>query len=251
MNEYINLNNENIEKEHICCAIADKKHQDGVKLKKEWIKNKLSSGHVFRKLNVNGKVFIEYEPLENAWVPIIGKNYIYVYCLWVAGSYKGKGYAKELLEYAINDAKKSGKDGICLISSKKKKPFLSEKTFFEKYGFKKVDSIDDLELLVLKFDDDNKNLPSFSENAKKMEIQSKDVTIYYSNECPYVEDCINQIKEYSAENNIKIVFEKVDTLEKAKSIPCVFNNWAIFIDGKFVSNTLLNKNSLEKLLQKK
>lgn len=34
MNEYINLNLENIESEHICCAISDKKHQEGVRLKK-------------------------------------------------------------------------------------------------------------------------------------------------------------------------------------------------------------------------
>ena len=52
MNEYINLNLDNIADEHICCAIGDKKHQAGVEAKKEWIKNKLKDGHVFRKLNV-------------------------------------------------------------------------------------------------------------------------------------------------------------------------------------------------------
>lgn len=30
MNEYINLTLENIDEEHICCAIGDKKHQEGV-----------------------------------------------------------------------------------------------------------------------------------------------------------------------------------------------------------------------------
>ena len=51
MNQYINLTLENIEKEHICCAIGDKKHQAGVTQKKEWIKNKIKDGHVFRKLD--------------------------------------------------------------------------------------------------------------------------------------------------------------------------------------------------------
>jgi len=37
MNEYINLTLENIDKEHICCAIGDPKHQIGVDRKKEWI----------------------------------------------------------------------------------------------------------------------------------------------------------------------------------------------------------------------
>ena len=99
MNEYINLTLENIDEEHICCAIGDKKHQVGVDSKKEWIKNKLKDGHIFRKLNARGKIFIEYEPIETAWVPISGKNYEYIYCLWVAGSFKGKGIGKELLKY--------------------------------------------------------------------------------------------------------------------------------------------------------
>ena len=47
MNEYINLTLENIDKEHICCAIGDPKHQNGVESKKEWIKNKLKDGQVF------------------------------------------------------------------------------------------------------------------------------------------------------------------------------------------------------------
>jgi len=54
--------------------------------------DRLKEGHVFRKLNAKATVFIEYAPLETAWVPIVGDNYYYVYCLWVCGSYKGKGY---------------------------------------------------------------------------------------------------------------------------------------------------------------
>ena len=97
MNEYINLTKDNIDEEHICCAIGDPKHQCGVDKKNEWIKSKLKDGHVFRKLDARGKIFIEYEPIETAWVPINGKNYEYIYCLWVAGSFKGKGIAKELI----------------------------------------------------------------------------------------------------------------------------------------------------------
>ncbi len=246
MNEYINLTLENIETEHVCCAIGDPKHKEGVNNKKEWIKSKLNDGHVFRKLNARGKIFIEYEPIETAWVPIIGKNYEYIYCLWVAGSFKGKGIARELLEYAINDSKEKNMSGICTLTSKKKKPFLGEKKFFEHFGFKVVDEIGDYELLALQFD--KSDTPKFSETTRSMEIDSKDFTIYYSPECPYVEHEVNELTEYSKENNIKINFIKIDSLEKAKNAPCVFNNWANFKDGKFVSNTLLNKNSFEKLV---
>ena len=247
MNTYINLTLENIDKEHICCAIGDPKHQIGVDKKKEWIKSKLKDGHVFRKLDARGKIFIEYEPIETAWVPVTGKNYEYIYCLWVAGSFKGKGIAKELLEYAINDAKNKKMSGICTLVSKKKKPFIGDKKFFEHFGFKVVDTVDDYELLALSFDD--KETPKFNDSVRKSEISSQDFTIYYSNECPYVEHQVEELTEYSKKNNITINFIKIDSLEKAKNAPCIFNNWANFYNGKFISNTILNGNSLEKLIK--
>ena len=247
MNEYINLDEKNIENEHICCAIGDPKHQNGVDKKKEWIKSKLKDGHVFRKLNARGKTFIEYEPVETAWVPITGKNYMYIYCLWVAGSFKGKGVGKELLEYAINDAKEKRMSGICTLVSLKKKPFIGDKKFFEHYGFKTVDTINDYELLALQFD--SSEAPKFTDSARKMKIDSDDFTIYYSNECPYVEYEVKELSNYAKKNNIKLNIIKIDTLEKAKNAPCVFNNWANFYKGNFISNTILNANALKKLLK--
>ncbi len=248
MNEYINLDLNNIDDEHICCAIGDPKHQEGVTKKKEWIKEKIKDGHVFRKLNARGKIFIEYEPIETSWCPVIGKNYMYIYCLWVAGSYKEKGIGKELLEYAINDAKEKGMSGICTIVTKKKKPFIGDKKFFLHFGFEVIDSIDDYELLALKFD--NKDTPIFNDNARKMKIDNKDFTIYYSNECPYVEYEVKELTEHAKKNNIKINFIKVDSLELAKNTPCVFNNWANFYNGDFISNTILNANSFDKIIKK-
>jgi len=248
MNEYINLDENNIDNEHICCAIGDPKHQIGVDKKKEWIKSKLKDGHVFRKLNARGKVFIEYEPVETAWVPINGKNYEYIYCLWVAGSFKGKGIGRELIEYAIDDSKSKNMSGICTLVSKKKKPFIGDKKFFEHFGFKVVDTIDDYELMALQFDD--KETPKFSDSAREMKIDSYDFTIYYINECPYVEYEVKELSDYAKDTNIKVNFVKIDSQELAKNAPCIINNWANFYKGKFISNTILNANSFEKLINK-
>ncbi|WP_295155146.1 GNAT family N-acetyltransferase [uncultured Brachyspira sp.] len=242
--QFINLTINNIDKEHLCCAISDKKHKDGVFAKKEWLKERIAEGHVFRKLDEKGKIFIEYAPLEKAWVPIIGDNYLYIYCLWVAGSFKGKGYAKQLIEYCINDAKDKGKYGVCVLSSKKKKPFLSEKKFFMKYGFEVADTAgNDYELLALSF---NGKKPYFSESAKKMKIKNKEFTIYYTLQCPYISNCIKEVKEYCNKNNIPLNLIAVDSLEKSKNIPCIFNNYAVFYNGEFETNHLLNESFLKK-----
>ncbi|MGS0764361.1 GNAT family N-acetyltransferase [Syntrophomonas curvata] len=244
--EYVNLTIDNADTEHLCCAIADKKHQDGVTVKKQWLKERIPEGHVFRKLDEKGKVFIEYAPLESSWVPVCGENYIYIYCLWVSGSFKGKGHAGDLIEYCINDAKEKRKSGVCALSSKKKKPFLSEKKFLLKYGFEVADTAgNDYELLALSFDGQK---PHFSENAKAMKIDDKSLTIYYGLQCPYIPNCIEQVQNYCDKNNIPLNLVAVDTLEKAKNVPCIFNNYAVFYNGAFETAHLLNETYLKKLL---
>jgi ABC-type uncharacterized transport system substrate-binding protein len=101
--------------------------------------------------------------------------------------------------------------------------------------------------MALSFDD--KEPPKFSDSARKMEIDSQDFTIYYSNECPYVEYEVKELSDYAKDKGIKLYFVIIDTLEKAKNAPCVFNNWANFYKGKFVSNTILNANAFEKLIK--
>ena len=245
--KYINLSSDNLEREHLCCAISDKKHQGGVNAKKGWLKERIPEGHVFRKLDEKGKVFIEYTPLEKAWVPVTGDNYTYIHCLWVSGKFKKSGHGKSLLEYCIEDARKQGKSGVCIISSKKKKPFLSDRKFMEKFGFETADSIgDDYLLLALSFDGTK---PQFADNAKLQKIDDDTLTIYYGVQCPYIPNCIEQIEKYCEANDIPLNLIPVDTLEKAKSLPCVFNNWAVFYKGEFETIHLLNEGYLKKMLK--
>ncbi len=246
--EYINLTLDNLEREHLCCAIADKKHQCGVDAKKTWLKERIGEGHVFRKLDQKGKIFIEYASLDKAWVPVSGDNYIYIYCLWVSGSFKSRGHGKKLLEYCIADAKRQGRSGVCVISSKKKKPFLSDKRFMELFGFKAVDTInDEYILLALSFDGTK---PQFAAGAKTQSIAGEALTIYYGMQCPYIPNCIAQIESYCRANGIPLTLIAVDTLEKAKAVPCVFNNWAVFYGGKFQTVHLLNEGYLRKMLER-
>ena len=54
----------------------------------------------------------------------------------------------------------------------------------------------------------------------------------------------------SEENRtLQINFIKIETLQKAKNTPCVFNNWANFYKGEFISNTILNSNSFKKIIE--
>lgn len=246
--EFINLTTENLTSEHLCCIIRTRKPHPGVEAKRAWLLKRLEEGHVFRKLNKKAVVFIEYAPLEKAWVPIVGENYLYIYCLWVTGEEKGKGYAKELMEYCLADAKSKGKSGVCMLGSQRQKAWLSDQSFAKKYGFEVVETTESgYELLALSFDG---TIPHFSQSAKKEKIENQELTIYYDDQCPFIHQYINMIKEYCRSQNQPVSFIYVDTLEKAKELPCPFNNWAIFYKGQFETVNLLNLESIKRILKK-
>lgn len=161
---FINLTVDHLADEHLCCIIRSKNPHPGIEAKRQWLAQRLREGHTFRKLNVKGCVFIEYAPLETAWVPILGDNYIYVYCLWVTGSYKGHGYGRALMEYCLADAAARGKSGVCMLGAKKQKAWLSDQSFAKKFGFQTVDTTDSgYELLAHSFDG---TTPRFTSGAK-------------------------------------------------------------------------------------
>ena len=120
--QFLNLTEENLDREHLCCIIRSKKPHPGVETKRVWLRERLREGHVFRKLDAKGVVFIEYAPLETAWVPVDGDNYLYIYCLWVSGEFKGKGYGRQLMEDCLSDARAKGKSGVCMLGAESKRP---------------------------------------------------------------------------------------------------------------------------------
>lgn len=191
--EFINLTTENLANEHLCCIIRSRKPHPGIEAKREWLSDRLKEGHVFRKLNEKATVFIEYAPLETAWVPIIGDNYYYLYCLWITGSYKGQGYGRALMEYCLSDAKEKGKSGVCMLGAKKQKSWLSDQSFAKKFGFEVVDITDNgYELLALSFDG---STPQFAPSVRRQEIENHELAIYYDMQCPYVYQSIEKNRQ--------------------------------------------------------
>ena len=246
--EFINLTADSLAGEHLCCIIRTKKPHPGVEAKRQWLADRLREGHVFRKLNAKATVMIEYAPLETAWTPVVGDNYIYLYCLWVAGEAKGRGYGRKLMEDCIADAKAKGKSGICMLGARRQKGWLSDQSFAKKFGFETVDSTDDgYELLALSFDG---TTPRFAPGAKKQAIDSAELTVYYDMQCPYIVQCVDTLRRYCEANGIPASFILVDTLEQAKALPCVFNNFAVFYKGRFETVNLPGVQSIERILKR-
>ena len=72
--DYIRVTKENLDREHICCAISNNTDVQ-VASKKAWLAERFDEGLVFLKSVERGKCFIEYLPAEYAWNPICADGY--------------------------------------------------------------------------------------------------------------------------------------------------------------------------------
>lgn len=247
---YIQITEENLEKEHICCAIAGSKDPQVV-AKKAWLRERLQEGLVFLKGDVRGKCFIEYLPAEFAWVPMEAAGYMHINCFWVSGACKGHGYANELLERCIADAKKKGMAGLTVISSPKKKPFLSDPGYLTYKGFLPADTAEPhFALLYLPFTE-NAAVPHFRDCGKKPKCTAPGFTAYYTNGCPYPAKYVPILQRCAEENQVPFTAIPIVSREQAQNAPAVWTNFALFYDGAYVTNEIPSEKKFLALCEEK
>lgn len=247
--KYIQLTEENLDTEHICCAMSSNKDVQ-VSSKKTWLRDRLKEGLVFLKADIRGKCFIEYIPAEFAWVPINADGYMHINCFWVSGACKGQGYANDLLEQCIADAKAKGKLGITVISSTTKKAYLSDPKYLAYKGFKKADYANPyFELLYLPFSD-NAVEPKFKECAKQAKNDISGFSLYYTNDCPFNAKYVPIIEKCAKEQQLEFKSIKIDSKEKAQNAPFAWTTSALFYNGEYITNEILSEKKFIALADK-
>lgn len=162
---------------------------------------------------MRGKCFIEYIPAENAWNPIDADGYMYIDCLWVAGSFKGNGYSTHLLNACIEDSKSKGKKGLCILAAAKKKPFLAD--------------------------------PKFQPH-----IDDSGYVLYYTSQCPFNAKYVPVLEEVAKEQNVEFKAIHIKSKAMAQNAPTPITTYALFCDGEYVSNEQMNDKKFLKLLGK-
>lgn len=245
--DIITITKENLEKEHICCAISNNKDCQ-VSAKKAWISQQLDAGLMFKKCDVRGKCFIEYIPAHEAWVPISAEDYMHINCLWVSGKFKGQGYSNLLLEECIKDSKAKGKKGLTVLSSAKKRPYLSDPGFFRHKGFLKADSaMPFYELLYLPFEEGTEK-PQFREQAKAPQLEQQGFVLYYSHQCPFTAKYVPLIEKMARDRGVPFKTIRFESKEQAQNAPAPFTTYSLFYNGTFFTNEILSESKFEKIL---
>ena len=245
--ELVKLTHDNIDQEHICCAISSSKDVQ-VLSKKNWLKERLDEGLVFLKGSVRGKCFIEYIPAEYAWAPIQAEGYMYIDCLWVSGQFKGHGHSNLLLNACIEDSKAKGKKGLVVLSSRKKMGFLSDPKYREYKGFKTADISDPyFELLYLPFEEGAEQ-PRFHSTVREHSALPKGFALYYTNQCPFTAKYVPVLEEMARARSAVFQAVHIQTREAAQSAPSPFTTFSLFYDGQLVTHEILSEKKFDKIL---
>lgn len=246
--DYIQVTKDNIDTEHICCAISNNKDVQ-VSSKKAWLTDRFEDGLVFLKSVERGKCFIEYIPAENAWNPIDAPGFMYIDCLWVAGSFKGNGYSNDLLNQCIEDSKNKGKKGLCILACAKKRPFLADPKYLKYKGFIVCDEASNgVQLWYLPFDNDVE-APKFKECSKNPHIDEAGYFLYYTSQCPFNAKYVPIIEDLAKEKGIQFKAVQLTSKEEAQSAPTPITTYALFKDGEYLTNEQMNDKRFLKLIQ--
>ena len=248
--EYIRVTKENLESEHICCAISNNRDIQ-VASKKAWLAERLDEGLVFLKSVERGKCFIEYIPAECAWNPIEADGYMYIDCLWVSGSFKGHGYSNDLLGACIEDSRAKGKKGLCILASAKKKPFLADPKYLKHKGFAVCDEADNgIQLWYLPFASEATR-PALKACAKHPHIDEPGYVLYYTNQCPFNAKYVPIVEQTAKEHGIPFRAIHIESREAARSAPSPITTYALFRDGEYLTNEQMNDTKFLKLVAQK
>ena len=247
--EYIRVTKDNLESEHICCAISNNRDVQ-VASKKAWLAERLEEGLVFLKSVERGKCFIEYLPAEMAWNPIEAEGWLYIDCLWVSGSFKGHGYSNDLLAACISDGRAQGKKGLCILAAAKKKPFLADPKYLKHKGFSVCDEADNgIQLWYLPFDPEAAK-PAFKACARHPRIDEAGYVLYYTSQCPFNAKYVPIVEQTAKEHGIPFRAIHLESREAAQNAPTPITTYALFYNGEYVTNEQMNDSKFLKLAAK-
>lgn len=247
--DLIKLTHENLENEHICCAISSNKDCQVI-AKKSWLAGRLDEGLVFLKCDVRGKCFIEYIPAEYAWAPIEAEGYMYIDCLWVSGQFKGQGYSNLLLEECIRDSKEKGRKGLVVLSSKKKLGYLSDPKYLKYKGFQTADTANPyFELMYLPFNETTEK-PCFKQHVKEAGSKGEQdgFVLYYTSQCPFTAKYVPVLKAAAEKKNVNLETVHLLTREQAQGAPCPFTTFSLFYNGKFLTHEILSEKKFDAVM---
>jgi hypothetical protein len=246
--DLIEVNSLNVKETGFFCYMSKPK-SEGYQRKLHWLQERFREGIRIKMLRLPERGFIEYIPGEYAWRPVDASGYMFIHCLWIVGQSKKKGYATLLLDECIADARKAGLQGVAMVSSQGN--WLVDKKPLVKLGFEVVDQAPpSFELLALKFNDAPS--PSFTNGWQDRMIQpSTGMTIFRSDQCPYLDSAVTAALEAAREAGIPCRVIELNSSQEVRDLaPSAYGVFSVVVNGQLLSYHSLGKDDLLQRLSK-
>lgn len=244
MPEFVTLTADNLDQHHLCCALGDPKHAAGVADKKAWLRERFGEGLVFRKLDVRGKVFVEYAPAEFAWRPIEAPGWLVVHCLWVSGRFAKQGYGRQLMESCLDDARAQGRAGVVIAAADRKRPFLSDPRFLKHLGFEEVDRRGVFRLYARAVRDEVV-APRFTESVAADDDADTFVARYHD-QCPFNRHWAAEVVGHLEATGHRARVERIDSCAVARTVASPLGAYGLERGGELVCHHLTTERATRK-----
>ena len=90
--------------------------------------------------------------------------------------------------------------------------------------------------------------PYFRECAKHPHIEENGYVLYYTSQCPFNAKYVPVLEQTSKDNNILFHAIHIKSREEAQNAPTPITNYALFHDGKYITNEQMNDKKFLKLV---
>lgn len=243
---FLEIAPENAAKEGLFC-IKNTKYP-GFKLKLNWLKERNKEGLKLKLLKNGDETlgFIEYVPIENAWRPVKGGNYLFIHCMWVYPKKNyNRGFGSKLIQHCIEEAIQNKLDGVASFASKGS--WMTDKALFLKNGFKIIDNKDRFDLMVYKLNESQN--PEFVSWENYLS-NYKGLNLVYANQCPLFIKSVDEMKATAQEFGLELKVNILDTAKKAQHAPSGYGVYSLVYDGKLLSDHYISNTRFKNIITK-
>jgi hypothetical protein len=156
-----------------------------------------------------------------------------IHCLWVVGKSKGRGLGGLLVDECVQDARKAGMRGVAMVTSEGN--WLAGKRLLESRGFQAVDTAPPSFALMVKSFKPGPQ-PTFPRDwAARAACHGRGLTIFRSDQCPYLPDATRVLLEAAAKKKVKARVVELRTARDVQTLsPSPYGVFNIVFNGKLL-----------------
>jgi len=218
--------------------------------KKQWFLLRFAEGLrllIFKNREGKPAAYIEYIPIEKAWRPVDGTNFLFIHCMFVySNKDKSRGVGSALLKSCEDDALSNGFDGICTMTSNGS--WMADKRLFERNGFIKAASHGRFDLMVKKFNPEACDPQLLDWTSRQQRYEGWH--ILYADQCPWHEKSVKAMVSAASRRGINLEVTRITSSEEAKSAPSGFGVFSLIKDGKLLEDHYISETRFNTILNK-